>query len=39
MYQFILINPCDYLRKILIKINKATEKALAKVKSEHCAND
>ena len=34
MYQLILLHPCDYLRKISLKINMATEKAIAEMKSD-----
>ena len=34
MYQLILLHPCDYLKKISLKINMATEKAIAEMKSD-----
>ena len=34
MYQFIPLHSCDYLKKISIKINVATDKGKAKMKSD-----
>ena len=34
MYQLILLHPCDYLKKISLKINMATEKEIAEMKSD-----
>ena len=34
MYQFILLHSCNYLKKISIKMNMATDEAIAEMKSD-----
>ena len=39
MYQFIMLHSCDYLQKISIKINVATDKGNRRVELWHWTND
>ena len=39
MYELILLHSCDYLNKILIKTNVATDKGNSRNEMSHLAND
>ena len=39
MYQIIPLRSCDYLKKVSIKINVATDEGKSRNEIEHCTND